>query len=234
MQQYVRPQTLHRARLGLCSCGGVLRAWKLARSLHFDHQVRCKVHGRGVAYSLVKALLSRECHAKSAPTDDITRHTGAARSTRLRMRPMSLFETGHATRRELPSSREELEEGVGDIQWGSPSPEAVAEHAGGLQHVDRVPCGRRRHAEESCGARGGDKRIPQQLFEQARTVRVSRHGLSGALVGVQDLSRPRGGVPRRLQHATEKVPQPRLPVTIRAHALQEATVLGFVLFEVSG
>ena len=97
MQQYVRPQTLHRARLGLCSCGGVLRAWRLPRSLHFGHQVRCKVHGRGVAYSLVKALLSRECLAKSAPTDDITRHTGAARITRLRMRPMSLFETGHAT-----------------------------------------------------------------------------------------------------------------------------------------
>ena len=93
----VRPQTLHRARLGFCSCGGVVSSWKLARSLHFGHQVRCKVHGRGVAYSLVKALLSRECHAKSAPTDDITRHTGAARITRLRMRPMSLFETGHAT-----------------------------------------------------------------------------------------------------------------------------------------
>jgi uncharacterized protein len=33
----------------------------------------------------------------AAPTDDITRHTGAARITRLRMRPMSLFETGNAT-----------------------------------------------------------------------------------------------------------------------------------------
>lgn len=33
----------------------------------------------------------------AAPSDDITRHTGAARITRLRMRPMSLFETGHAT-----------------------------------------------------------------------------------------------------------------------------------------
>lgn len=31
------------------------------------------------------------------PTDDITRHTGAGRLTRLRMRTMSLFETGHAT-----------------------------------------------------------------------------------------------------------------------------------------
>ena len=33
----------------------------------------------------------------SVPTDDITRHTGAGRLTRLRMRPMSLFETGRAT-----------------------------------------------------------------------------------------------------------------------------------------
>ena len=33
----------------------------------------------------------------AVPADDITRHTGAARMTRLRMRPMSLFETGHST-----------------------------------------------------------------------------------------------------------------------------------------
>ncbi|MBX9928450.1 MAG: DUF4143 domain-containing protein [Gemmatimonadaceae bacterium] len=33
----------------------------------------------------------------SVPADDATRHTGAARITRLRMRPMSLFETGHST-----------------------------------------------------------------------------------------------------------------------------------------
>lgn len=33
----------------------------------------------------------------AVPTDDITRHTGAARLTRLRMRPMSLFEMGRAT-----------------------------------------------------------------------------------------------------------------------------------------
>lgn len=33
----------------------------------------------------------------AVPADDLTRHTGAARLTRLRMRPMSLFETGHAT-----------------------------------------------------------------------------------------------------------------------------------------
>ena len=33
----------------------------------------------------------------AVPADDITRHTGAGRLTRLRMRPMSLFELGHAT-----------------------------------------------------------------------------------------------------------------------------------------
>jgi predicted AAA+ superfamily ATPase len=33
----------------------------------------------------------------AVPADDITRHTGAGRLTRLRMRPMSLFETGHGT-----------------------------------------------------------------------------------------------------------------------------------------
>lgn len=33
----------------------------------------------------------------AAPTDDVTRHTGAGRIVRLRMRPMSLFETGHSS-----------------------------------------------------------------------------------------------------------------------------------------
>ena len=33
----------------------------------------------------------------AVPNDDITRHTGAGRITRIHMRPMSLFETGHAT-----------------------------------------------------------------------------------------------------------------------------------------
>jgi hypothetical protein len=33
----------------------------------------------------------------AVPTDDITRHTGAARLTRLRMRPMSLFEAERST-----------------------------------------------------------------------------------------------------------------------------------------
>ncbi len=33
----------------------------------------------------------------AAPADDVTRHTGAGRFTRLRMRPMSLFESGHST-----------------------------------------------------------------------------------------------------------------------------------------
>ena len=33
----------------------------------------------------------------AVPADDVTRHSGAGRLTRLRMGPMSLFETGHAT-----------------------------------------------------------------------------------------------------------------------------------------
>ncbi|MCG8469551.1 MAG: DUF4143 domain-containing protein [Gemmatimonadetes bacterium] len=33
----------------------------------------------------------------AVPADDITRHTGAGRLTRLRMRPMTLFESGHGT-----------------------------------------------------------------------------------------------------------------------------------------
>lgn len=33
----------------------------------------------------------------AVPADDITRHTGAGRISRLRMRPMSLFESGHST-----------------------------------------------------------------------------------------------------------------------------------------
>lgn len=33
----------------------------------------------------------------AVPADDITRHTGAGRLTRLRMRPMSLFEAGHSS-----------------------------------------------------------------------------------------------------------------------------------------
>lgn len=33
----------------------------------------------------------------AVPADDVTRHTGAGRITRVRMRPMTLFETGHGT-----------------------------------------------------------------------------------------------------------------------------------------
>jgi predicted AAA+ superfamily ATPase len=36
-------------------------------------------------------------HRFSVPVDDVARHTGAGRITRLRMRPMSLHESGHST-----------------------------------------------------------------------------------------------------------------------------------------
>lgn len=51
----------------------------------------------------------------AVPADDITRHTGAGRIARLRMRPMSLFEAGRSTGR---ISLEELLEGN-----ASPSPD---------------------------------------------------------------------------------------------------------------
>jgi hypothetical protein len=36
-------------------------------------------------------------HGSAVPADDITRHTGAGRITRLRMRPMTPFEVGRAS-----------------------------------------------------------------------------------------------------------------------------------------
>ena len=60
----------------------------------------------------------------AVPADDITRHTGAGRLTRLRMRPMSLFESGHSSgrmslRKLLRATRQESD----------PSPLAVRELA---------------------------------------------------------------------------------------------------------
>ncbi len=62
--------------------------WQLAPEL-WNH-VRRAVDDRGRAGQFILT-------GSAVPADDITRHTGAARMTRLRMRPMSLFETGHST-----------------------------------------------------------------------------------------------------------------------------------------
>jgi len=54
------------------------------------NHIRRAVDDRGAAGQFILT-------GSAVPADDITRHTGAGRLTRLRMRPMSLFETGHAT-----------------------------------------------------------------------------------------------------------------------------------------
>ena len=73
------------------------------------------------------------------PADDVTRHTGAGRFTRLRMRPMSLFETGHSTG--SISLRGLLD---GEPQQGRTAPLPIAELAervaigGWPAHIGRV------------------------------------------------------------------------------------------------
>jgi len=54
------------------------------------NQVRREVDRRGEPGQFILT-------GSAVPIDDVTRHTGAGRVTRLRMRPMSLFETGHST-----------------------------------------------------------------------------------------------------------------------------------------
>ena len=64
----------------------------------------------------------------AVPADDATRHTGALRFTRLRMRPMSLAESGHSTRE---VSLEAL------FWWGHAAARPGTRSAG--------PCGAHRH-----------------------------------------------------------------------------------------
>lgn len=66
----------------------LLDEWQLAPAL-WNH-IRREVDTRQVPGQFILC-------GSAAPTDDITRHTGAGRITRLRMRPMSLFESGHST-----------------------------------------------------------------------------------------------------------------------------------------
>lgn len=62
--------------------------WQVEPSV-WNH-VRRRVDDRGQAGQFILT-------GSAMPADDITRHTGAGRFSRLRMRPMSLFETGHST-----------------------------------------------------------------------------------------------------------------------------------------
>lgn len=59
--------------------------WQLAPAIW--NLVRRAVDDRGVSGQFILT-------GSAIPTDDITRHSGAGRFTRLRMRPMSLFESG--------------------------------------------------------------------------------------------------------------------------------------------
>lgn len=62
--------------------------WQLEPSL-WNH-IRRVVDDRGRPGQFILA-------GSAVPADDITRHTGAGRIARLRMRPMSLYESGHST-----------------------------------------------------------------------------------------------------------------------------------------
>ncbi len=66
----------------------LLDEWQLAPSL-WNH-VRRAVDDRRAAGQFILT-------GSAVPADDVTRHTGAGRLARLRMRPMSLYESGHST-----------------------------------------------------------------------------------------------------------------------------------------
>ncbi len=61
--------------------------WQLEPSI-WNH-VRRKVDDRASPGQFILT-------GSAVPTDDVTRHTGAGRFTRIRMRPLSLFESGHS------------------------------------------------------------------------------------------------------------------------------------------
>ena len=93
----------------------------------------------------------------AVPADDITRHTGAGRFTRLRMRPMSLFEMGHstgaislrelldgapqnapATELALPDLAELIATGGWPANLGSPPQSAMRANRGYLADIQRT------------------------------------------------------------------------------------------------
>lgn len=66
----------------------LLDEWQLAPSI-WNHVRRAVDERTGQGQFILTG--------SAVPADDITRHTGAGRFTRLRLRPMSLFESGHST-----------------------------------------------------------------------------------------------------------------------------------------
>lgn len=66
----------------------LLDEWQIEPAI-WNH-VRRAVDDRGTSGQFILT-------GSAVPVDDIVRHTGAGRLTRLRLRPMSLFETGHSS-----------------------------------------------------------------------------------------------------------------------------------------
>ena len=66
----------------------LLDEWQIGPAI-WNH-VRRAVDDRGTSGQFILT-------GSAVPADDIVRHTGAGRLTRLRLRPMSLFETGHSS-----------------------------------------------------------------------------------------------------------------------------------------
>ena len=66
----------------------LLDEWQIEPAI-WNH-VRRAVDDRGASGQFILT-------GSAVPADDIVRHTGAGRLTRLRLRPMSLFETGHSS-----------------------------------------------------------------------------------------------------------------------------------------
>ena len=93
----------------------LLDEWQLAPDI-WNH-VRRRVDERSASGQFILT-------GSAVPADDITRHTGAGRFTRLRLRPMSLFEAGHSTG--SISLRGLLD---GESQQGRTAPLPVAELA---------------------------------------------------------------------------------------------------------
>ena len=97
----------------------LLDEWQIEPAI-WNH-VRRAVDDRGTSGQFILT-------GSAVPADDIVRHTGAGRLTRLRLRPMSLFETGHS------SGAVSLQQLLGGHSAPQPKPESelplgqLAEH----------------------------------------------------------------------------------------------------------
>ncbi len=139
----------------------------------------------------------------AVPADEITRHTGAGRLTRLRLRPMTLFETGHSTgavslaalMEGAPARSGDPGLGVGDLAervavggWPGhlnlgvgPSLRAVRDYLEEIRRVDLVRVDGVRRAPENVGRllRALARNVATPVA--ATTLAVDAGGADGAL-----------------------------------------------------